>query len=310
MAAVVDQLSETTSIFGLKLWAVIGIGVGIVIVLLLFCLSLWLSSRKKTRPTPQSRIILIPKISKEIMVDRAGMPIPKRLTDTHKSARSYVSEDTKIEKELLQSEQGASFSERSYGATKSSPEKDIEEQNLSPTSSAFRGEGGRLDRIQVSPTHKGLAEAQKRGGHQSVEAGSSASGGSRSTDSTAPSSSGRMSGPEVSHLGWGHWYTLRELELATDSFSDSTVLGEGGYGIVYRGQLPDGNLIAVKNLLNTRGQAEKEFKVEVEAIGRARHKNLVRLLGYCMEGSHRYLIQFLSKRKCIAISPSPLSAFV
>lgn len=38
-----------------------------------------------------------------------------------------------------------------------------------------------------------------------------------------------------------------------------------------------------------RGQAEKEFKVEVEAIGRVRHKNLVRLLGYCAEGAHRYI---------------------
>lgn len=37
-----------------------------------------------------------------------------------------------------------------------------------------------------------------------------------------------------------------------------------------------------------RGQAEKEFKVEVEAIGRVRHKNLVRLLGFCAEGAHRY----------------------
>lgn len=42
-------------------------------------------------------------------------------------------------------------------------------------------------------------------------------------------------------------------------------------------------------MLFCRGQAEKEFKVEVEAIGRVRHKNLVRLLGYCAEGAHRYL---------------------
>lgn len=42
-------------------------------------------------------------------------------------------------------------------------------------------------------------------------------------------------------------------------------------------------------LVCDRGQAEKEFKVEVEAIGRVRHKNLVRLLGYCAEGAHRYL---------------------
>jgi len=41
-------------------------------------------------------------------------------------------------------------------------------------------------------------------------------------------------------------------------------------------------------LLYSRGQAEKEFRVEVEAIGHVRHKNLVRLLGYCIEGTHRY----------------------
>ncbi|KAJ4747726.1 Protein kinase superfamily protein [Rhynchospora pubera] len=97
-------------------------------------------------------------------------------------------------------------------------------------------------------------------------------------------------GPEVSHLGWGHWYTLRELELATDGFSDKNVIGEGGYGIVYRGVLHDGAHVAVKNLLNNRGQAEREFKVEVEAIGRVRHKHLVRLLGFCVEGANRVLV--------------------
>ncbi|KAG8085677.1 hypothetical protein GUJ93_ZPchr0010g10952 [Zizania palustris] len=97
-------------------------------------------------------------------------------------------------------------------------------------------------------------------------------------------------GPEVSHLGWGHWYTLRELEEATVGFAPEHVVGEGGYGIVYRGVLADGCEVAVKNLLNNRGQAEREFKVEVEAIGRVRHKNLVRLLGYCAEGAHRILV--------------------
>lgn len=96
--------------------------------------------------------------------------------------------------------------------------------------------------------------------------------------------------PEVSHLGWGHWYTLRELEVATNWFADENVIGEGGYGIVYSGILVDNTKVAVKNLLNNRGQAEKEFKVEVEAIGRVRHKNLVRLLGYCAEGASRVLV--------------------
>jgi serine/threonine protein kinase len=97
-------------------------------------------------------------------------------------------------------------------------------------------------------------------------------------------------GPEVSHLGWGRWYTLRELEDATGGLCPENVLGEGGYGIVYHGVLTDGTKVAVKNLLNNKGQAEKEFKVEVEAIGRVRHKNLVRLLGYCVEGAYRMLV--------------------
>uniref|UniRef100_J3LDP1 non-specific serine/threonine protein kinase n=1 Tax=Oryza brachyantha TaxID=4533 RepID=J3LDP1_ORYBR len=82
----------------------------------------------------------------------------------------------------------------------------------------------------------------------------------------------------------------KELETATEMFADENVIGEGGYGIVYHGVLENGTQVAVKNLLNNRGQAEKEFKVEVEAIGRVRHKNLVRLLGYCAEGNQRMLV--------------------
>ncbi|XP_047980010.1 probable serine/threonine-protein kinase At1g01540 [Salvia hispanica] len=96
--------------------------------------------------------------------------------------------------------------------------------------------------------------------------------------------------PEVSHLGWGRSYTLRELEAACNGFSDENVIGEGGYGIVYYGELTDNTRIAVKNLLNNRGQAENEFKVEVDAIGRASHKNLVRLLGYCVEEASRMVV--------------------
>ncbi|KAF6157643.1 hypothetical protein GIB67_037216 [Kingdonia uniflora] len=123
------------------------------------------------------------------------------------------------------------------------------------------------------------------------------SGESRSTDTASMGNGGQHQHPhshshppEVSHLGWGHWYTLRELEDATHGLADENVIGEGGYGIVYRGVLQDNTVVAVKNLLNNRGQADKEFKVEVEVIGRVRHKNLVRLLGYCMEGAYRMLV--------------------
>ncbi|XP_073040903.1 probable serine/threonine-protein kinase At1g01540 [Primulina eburnea] len=117
------------------------------------------------------------------------------------------------------------------------------------------------------------------------------SGESRATCGTETGSvGGSGSLPEVSHLGWGKWYTLRELEAASNGLSDENVIGEGGYGIVYYGVLVDNTRIAIKNLLNYKGQAEKEFKVEVEAIGRVRHKNLVRLLGYCVEGAYRMLV--------------------
>lgn len=120
---------------------------------------------------------------------------------------------------------------------------------------------------------------------------SSASGESRGTAADVNIATKGIGGlPEVSHLGWGHWYTLRELEDATGGFIDENVVGEGGYGIVYRGVLSDSTTVAIKNLLNNRGQAEKEFRVEVEAIGRVRHKNLVRLLGFCVEGAYRMLV--------------------
>ncbi|OIW04857.1 hypothetical protein TanjilG_13697 [Lupinus angustifolius] len=90
---------------------------------------------------------------------------------------------------------------------------------------------------------------------------------------------GLETGSKVSHVGLGRWYTLRELQVATDWLSESNVIGKGGYGIVYRGILPDGTKVAVKNLFN-KPEAERDFKAEVEVIGRVRHKNLVRMLVY------------------------------
>lgn len=110
---------------------------------------------------------------------------------------------------------------------------------------------------------------------------------SRSESSSALSASTSSDGMNI---GWGRWYSLKEIQIATSGFSNENVVGEGGYGIVYRGVLSDGSVVAVKNLLNNKGQAEKEFKVEVEAIGKVRHKNLVGLIGYCAEGTQRLLV--------------------
>ncbi|KAL2476586.1 Protein kinase superfamily protein [Abeliophyllum distichum] len=126
---------------------------------------------------------------------------------------------------------------------------------------------------------------------QSGEEGSSGTARKQSSMSYGLTMASPLIGlPEISHLGWGHWFTLRDLEVATNRFSAENILGEGGYGVVYQGRLVNGTDVAVKKLLNNLGQAEKEFRVEVEAIGHVRHKNLVRLLGYCIEGVHRMLV--------------------
>ncbi|KAL9141570.1 hypothetical protein ABFS82_14G113800 [Erythranthe guttata] len=125
-----------------------------------------------------------------------------------------------------------------------------------------------------------------------IESGSKESSTTRSESSSALSAASTTTTTTdgMVNFGWGRWYSLNELQTATSQFSAENVVGEGGYGIVYRGVLHDGSVVAVKHLLNNKGQAEKEFKVEVEAIGKVKHKNLVGLLGYCAEGAQRFLV--------------------
>ncbi|KFK30713.1 hypothetical protein AALP_AA6G017900 [Arabis alpina] len=220
------ELSKPTSIFGLKLWVVIGILLGSLIVIALFFLSLCLTSRRRNRK-------------------------PRHHAD-------FASATPPISKEI---------------------------QEIAPVQDHYNQTQG----VTVSEIQVDIGKIEHRVVFSDRGGGGVSSGESRGTVSETASFSGCV-GPEVSHLGWGRWYTLRELEAATNGLCEENVIGEGGYGIVYRGVLNDGTKVAVKNLLNNRGQAEKEFRVEVEAIGRVRHKNLVRLLGYCVEGAYRMLV--------------------
>ncbi|XP_024966456.1 probable receptor-like serine/threonine-protein kinase At4g34500 [Cynara cardunculus var. scolymus] len=120
--------------------------------------------------------------------------------------------------------------------------------------------------------------------------GNTNSGSNESGTSRSEGASSSVSAESLSNLGWGKWYSLNEIEIATNNFADENVIGEGGYGIVYKSVLRDDSVVAVKNLLNNKGQAEKEFKVEVEAIGKVRHKNLVGLMGFCADGAKRLLV--------------------
>lgn len=81
-------------------------------------------------------------------------------------------------------------------------------------------------------------------------------------------------------------YSYDDLQTATNNFSIK--LGQGGFGSVYQGVLPDGTRLAVKKL-EALGQGKKEFRAEVSIIGSIHHFHLVRLKGYCAEGSHKLL---------------------
>ncbi|KAL3575986.1 hypothetical protein D5086_021269, partial [Populus alba] len=83
---------------------------------------------------------------------------------------------------------------------------------------------------------------------------------------------------------------LDVIHEATKQFSDENKLGQGGFGPVYRGTLEDGKEVAVKRLSRTSGQGQREFLNEVVLIARLQHRNLVRLLGCCLEKNEKLLI--------------------
>ncbi|MFS7945128.1 putative protein kinase RLK-Pelle-PERK-1 family [Helianthus anomalus] len=111
--------------------------------------------------------------------------------------------------------------------------------------------------------------------------GSNYSGGSNSLPPPTPGLS----------LGFSKsTFTYEELAMATDGFSDANLLGQGGFGYVHKGVLPNGKEVAVKQLKVGSGQGEREFQAEVEIISRVHHKHLVSLVGYCISGAQRMLV--------------------
>jgi hypothetical protein len=186
------QLSKHTSIFGLRLWVVIGILIGAIIVFILFLISLCVVSRRRNRRTGDYKIT---------------------------------------------------------GAT---PAKEIQEIVHIPGPHMLR----RPTPAKVPEIHVDIGRQEHRVVVKSDKVSSGESKGTVGSGCETTSSFGSGSvggiGPEVSHLGWGRWYTLRELEDATGGLCPENVLGEGGYGIVYHGVLTDGTKVAVKNLLNNK----------------------------------------------------------
>ncbi|XP_044461286.1 BRASSINOSTEROID INSENSITIVE 1-associated receptor kinase 1-like, partial [Mangifera indica] len=96
--------------------------------------------------------------------------------------------------------------------------------------------------------------------------------------------------PKV-HLGQLKRFSLLELQVATDNFSNRNILGRGGFGKVYKGRLADGSLVAVKKMKKEHTQGgELQFQTEVEMISMAVHRNLLSLRGFCMTPAERLLV--------------------
>ncbi|CAN1344200.1 Proline-rich receptor-like protein kinase PERK4 [Linum perenne] len=85
-------------------------------------------------------------------------------------------------------------------------------------------------------------------------------------------------------------FTYDELMAATGGFVQTNLLGQGGFGYVHKGVLPNGKEVAVKSLKTGSGQGEREFMAEVEIISRVHHRHLVSLVGYSITDQQRLLV--------------------
>jgi hypothetical protein len=206
------ELSKKTSFLGLKRWVLIGIGVGAFIVLILGILSIWVMFRRRSRSRRSLDKSQIPDVSKDINVDKVAVQ------NSHvQPGNVFAPNDNNSDKISIHMRTG----------------KFSDPDSISQCSSVYHHE-------------RGLSSL-------SWEDGSSGNFKKQSTLSYGggPTTASPLIGlPEFSHLGWGHWFTLRDLEQATNRFSTENILGEGGYGVVFKGRLINGTEVAVKKLLN------------------------------------------------------------
>jgi hypothetical protein len=197
------ELSSKTPPFGLRLWFVIGICIWVIILCVLGFMCFWsIYWRKPKKSFDRIPISQIPDVSKEIAVDE-------------------VCERAIVENFCVQESHDLVVQEKPYEKNSEKMlahlvmSKSSDADNLSQCSSAYQFE--------------------RAGSSYSGDEGSSGNGRRQYSQYTTVSASPLVGLPEFSHLGWGHWFTLRDLEHATNLFSKENVIGEGGYGVVYRG---------------------------------------------------------------------------
>ncbi|KAI7748743.1 hypothetical protein M8C21_020211, partial [Ambrosia artemisiifolia] len=111
--------------------------------------------------------------------------------------------------------------------------------------------------------------------------------------SWAPSTKDNGGAPQ---LKGARWFSYDELKKSTNNFSETNLIGSGGYGNVYKGVIPSGPIVAIKKAEKGSMQGGFEFKTEIELLSRVHHKNLVGLVGFCFEKKEQMLVyEFMSK---------------
>ncbi|CAH1424390.1 unnamed protein product [Lactuca virosa] len=176
---------------------------------------------------------------------------------------------------------------------------DSESENLSSTSSSlrFQFQPWMVD-IITQNQNRTLSKVDRDSNHGSHRSEVEFSGNVR--DAISLSSRNIPSGPPPLCSICQHkapifgkpprWFTYAELELATGGFSQANFLAEGGFGSVHRGVLPDGQAVAVKQHKLASSQGDQEFCSEVEVLSCAQHRNVVMLIGFCIEDGKRLLV--------------------
>ncbi|KAL6959631.1 mitogen activated protein kinase [Sarracenia purpurea var. burkii] len=157
----------------------------------------------------------------------------------------------------------------------------------------YKNRQKRFSRVQcpnamvVHPRHSGSDNDSVK----ITVAGSSVSAGAVSeTHAVAPG--GETTG-DIQMVEAGNMViSIQVLKNVTNNFSEDNILGRGGFGTVYKGELHDGTKIAVKRMesavISQKGLAE--FKSEIAVLTKVRHRHLVALLGYCLDGNERLLV--------------------
>ncbi|KAL9678510.1 hypothetical protein QQ045_016354 [Rhodiola kirilowii] len=102
------------------------------------------------------------------------------------------------------------------------------------------------------------------------------------------------SGPNVANIHVGNTViSIEVLRNVTNNFNEENILGRGGFGIVYKGELHDGTKIAVKRMMDSGAMGDKglnEFQAEIDVLTKVRHRHLVNLIGHCLEGNEKLLV--------------------